>query len=599
MNSSDLRELVDKAERIGVIGSPSSTTEIKIDILGYAADKRLVGELALFSYLQDGSSHYALGQINEITMQNIFHENPAMRGLVRQRGPVEGISERQDTHQGEMIVSAVFTGKGDRYDSSILGTVPGTNTHISLANDEVLDGLLEKYKENIFYLGNVYGSTPKLPLWFKHFDTGEDGLGEAYHIGIFGKTGSGKSVLAKMILLAYARHKEMGLFVLDPEGQFAKGLHNASTDIPSMEQILSEQTLNHLGRDFEVFGLSQIRLETQELFGQLLSEIGFFSDLGIKYASYDEQATDEIIHFLKQNWKKYRLENLNDQAFYDVLDYLFNNIARIYARPDGQQRVRNLINGVRKQRDSSITKQKWDRIKPFFSGGGDKKSTSEVVTKALTQGDSRPLVIIDLSIKPPTVSIPEWEGKIKPLLIDSFISTLESEGRNAYKDDQSLNTLVVLDEAQRLAPRGKIENERKDRIKHRLIDAAQTTRKYGLGWMFISLSLSSLDRAIVESGVRTYFFGFGLGVGAEFRTLRDLVGGQGKSLDLYRRFRDPGSSFDISSREYSFMAHGPVSPLSATGAPLFFNAFTKPDDFLQVNDLTPDDEDTPDDDIPF
>jgi len=37
--------------------------------------------------------------------------------------------------------------------------------------------------------------------------SGREGAGEAYHIGIFGKTGSGKSVLAKMILVAYANTK--------------------------------------------------------------------------------------------------------------------------------------------------------------------------------------------------------------------------------------------------------------------------------------------------------------------------------------------------------------------------------------------------------
>jgi len=35
----------------------------------------------------------------------------------------------------------------------------------------------------LFYLGHVYGSKPKLPLWFKHFDSGQDGAGEAYHLG--------------------------------------------------------------------------------------------------------------------------------------------------------------------------------------------------------------------------------------------------------------------------------------------------------------------------------------------------------------------------------------------------------------------------------
>ena len=63
---------------------------------------------------------------------------------------------------------------------------------------------------------------PNCLLWFKHFDTGADGAGEAYHLGIFGKTGSGKSVLAKMIMLAYARYEKMGILVIDPQGEFSQ-----------------------------------------------------------------------------------------------------------------------------------------------------------------------------------------------------------------------------------------------------------------------------------------------------------------------------------------------------------------------------------------
>jgi len=88
--------------------------------------------------------------------------------------------------------------------------------------DEILDEILSPYREQLFYLGHVYGSLPKLPLWFKHFDQGPEGAGEAYHLGIFGKTGSGKSVLAKMILLAYARYPKMALLVIDPKESFQK-----------------------------------------------------------------------------------------------------------------------------------------------------------------------------------------------------------------------------------------------------------------------------------------------------------------------------------------------------------------------------------------
>jgi hypothetical protein len=85
--------------------------------------------------------------------------------------------------------------------------------------------------------------------------------------------------------------------------------------------------------------------------------------------------------------------------------------------------------------------------------------------------------------------------------------------------------------------------------------------------------------------LRIFFFSFGLGMGAEFRALSELVGGRGKALDLYQLVRDSPSSFDIATREYSFMTIGPVSPLSFAGTPLFFNAFNRPEQFLDANRL--------------
>src|SRR6266542_2169380 len=222
----NLDVLIDQTERIGVVGSPSSTSQLTLDILGTAVTRKLVGELAIFRFVQDSLSHYSLGQITEVKLRNIWHEDPTMRSLIRQRGRVDAVSERQDTHQGQMVISAVFRkGGAAGYEPSILGTVPSTGTTIHLVTDDVLDEILRPYKDQIFYLGHVYGSKPKLPLWFKHFDRGPDGAGEAYHIGIFGKTGSGKSVLAKMTLLAYARYPKMALLVIDPQGEFSKDMH--------------------------------------------------------------------------------------------------------------------------------------------------------------------------------------------------------------------------------------------------------------------------------------------------------------------------------------------------------------------------------------
>jgi len=108
--------------------------------------------------------------------------------------------------------------------------------------------------------------------------------------------------------------------------------------------------------------------------------------------------------------------------------------------------------------------------------------------------------------------------------------------------------------------------------------------RYGLGWLFISQTLFSLHPEILQQ-LRIFFFGFGLALGQEFQALRQLVGSSEAALNLYQLFRDPHSAFDVRGRQYSFMTTGPVSPLSFSGSPLFFNAFNSVSDFLAANGL--------------
>jgi len=153
--------------------------------------------------------------------------------------------------------------------------------------------------------------------------------------------------------------------------------------------------------------------------------------------------------------------------------------------------------------------------------------------------------------------------------------------------DRDLNTLIVIDEAHRLAPRDlPREDDAARGVRSALVDAVRTTRKYGLGWLFISQTLSSLHIDIIQQ-LRIFFFGFGLGLGQEFQSLRQLVGSAGTALDLYQSFRDPHSAIDPLGRQYSFMTIGPVSPLSFSGSPLFLNAFNTKEGFLDANRFTP------------
>jgi ABC-type dipeptide/oligopeptide/nickel transport system ATPase subunit len=586
---SKIKEVIDKLGKIGTIGSPSFTTELSIDILGAAVEKKLVGELALFDFKQDDKEHIALGQITDIKLRNSWLEDSTMRSLARQRGRVNPISGQQDIHLGEMSVSAVFSEENDNYEPSILGTVPPTGTYIRLANDELINTLLERHKNEIFYLGNVYGSKPLLPTWFKHFDYSSEsfpgGAGEAYHLGIFGKSGSGKSVLAKTAVLAYSRHKNMGVFILDLQGEFSKNLRQPVKQT-QMRNVLNQNTLKSVEREFKIYDLNNIILDTWDLFFTLLLQFNFFFELGFKNSTYQDLAAEHLRDFCRSE-DSIALTDLNSQALKLCIEYLKTDSNKIYDSKNGIARVSKEVSettvAIEKNENHRIINI-WNNVSQFFQKGQDKKSSWQIVSEVVDSKDNRPLTSIDLSIKPDHIRQYTWDEKIKPLIIDRFLTVINVVAEKSYKEDMSLNTLVVIDEAHRLAPRGKMDNEKKEKIRNRLIDSVRTTRKYGLGWLFISQTLSSLDKDIIDQ-LRINFFGFGLSMGSEFQALSDLAGGEKKSLKLYQSFRDPHSSFSEDSRQYSFMTIGPVSPLSFSGTPLFLTNFNSADDFLKSNNL--------------
>jgi hypothetical protein len=574
----NIEQLISTSERIGTIGSPSSTSELSLDLLGTAVTKKLVGELALFKFSQDGKPHYALGQITEVQLRNIWLEDPTMRSLARQRGQVNPVSGQQDTHLGNMTVSAVFSDEGNRFEPSILGTVPPTGTSIHLATDEILDKLLERYADEIFYLGHVYGSKPKLPLWFKHFGTGPHGAGEAYHIGIFGKTGSGKSVLAKMILLAYARYPQMAIFVIDPQGEFSKdarGELRAEGFPLNLSSVLSQ-----LNKEVIIRSVRDLVLDRWDLFSEIFYESPFFERLSIPKGENRRIASEILAERLQK--AHITLENLYQRTSFNCAWQILGDES-VQMQFYRTQQSRDRFNAVYQEANQDeFFNNYWRPITELFRR--DRREAIGVDNLIQQTFDldrtRRPVVVIDLSRE--MASGLFWNDTIQALVIKRLLDGLNYSAESAYRENRFLNTLVILDEAHRLAPREKIENEKQESVRISLLDAVRTTRKYGLGWMFISQTLSSLHREIIGQ-LRIFFFGFGLALGTEFMSLKEIVGGDPNALKLYQSFRDPHSAFDIASRQYAFMTVGPVSPLSIAGTPLFFTAFNTPKEFLQVN----------------
>lgn len=588
----DVEDFVSSSEKIGVLGSPSSTNSLLVDLLASAVDKKLVGELAFMAFNQNNARHYAMGQIAEVELHNTWLEESAMRSIARQRGAVNPISGTQDTHLAQMGISAVFCSKSEGYEPSILGTVPPTGTSIQVVTDELLDELLQFCKDELVYLGNVYGSTPKLPLWFRHFGDGPGGASEAYHLGVFGKTGSGKSVLAKMILLAYARHADMGIIVIDPQGEFsseARGVVKGAFRLNVRDLLLG------MGRQVVPISISDCILDRWDLFHEILSESPFFDKLTVSKGANRERACDVLEDELKK--KSIKLIQLYERASFEKAWEILSNSEiqeLIYYSGGPLKRFQKMVTDA----DVDSMYGIWHPIARLFTDEDrpQAKWINSLLSQALDiEGDSDKKSIVFIDISKEASRGVFWNENIQALMINRILDGLMRRASKKYEENKLLNTLVMFDEAHRYAPRGEEESKYKQRTRHLLRDAIRTTRKYGLGWMFISQTLASLDQHIIDQ-LRIYFFGYGLAVGSEFEKLRDIAGADKSSLKLYQSFQDPHSSFSAATRKYSFMTQGPVSPLSFSGAPLFFTAFNDPQQFESANNFTKEEGDTPDND---
>ncbi|MEX0614229.1 MAG: DUF87 domain-containing protein [Pirellulales bacterium] len=581
----------DRNQDVAVIGSPSSNTELTLDLLLEATEERMVGALTAFRASQNGTPIISVGQVVGIELRNRWHEDSVFRNLIKRTGEIPPITNRQDTRVADLVVGATFREGSDGYEPEVLGLVPPTGTRVFRVDQPLLDKLLSVYQSEIFYLGRAYANDVLYPMWFKHFGSGPGGAGEAYHLAIFGKTGSGKSVLAKNLLLAYARHKgdnQMGLLVIDPQGEFAREFSRGEQT--ARYSLDYKKVCQALEREVYCVQVPTIRLDRWNLFVDLMSRTQFFRRLSIRSTEWVRNAADVLAERLQQ--AKVTLVSLHERQSFDrALKLLADekSLKQVYSGKEGRERFSEMV------QDESVTsplyESAWLPVTKLFkdkdSSAKDRPTIEQIVERCLRSGD-RQIVILDLSGAGLTAQDRQtfWSEQVQALLIDRIADALIRKAEELF-GDKPLNALVVLDEAHRLAG-SEYMDEETDRasLRKKLIDGVRTTRKYGLGWMFVSQSMSSLHRSILDQ-CRILFFGFGLAMGDEFRRLKEFAGGDERSMQLYQSFRDPQSFPRRDLQEFPFMAVGPVSPLAFSGKPLFFTAFTDPDEFLRVNRMRP------------
>ncbi len=568
-----LQSLVSQASdsQLGVVGSPSNTTEITIDILEKQEESKILGQL-VYTIIPQGNTYLAvLGQISKIETKNRWHEDMTFRGIIKRRGNLPHLSGRADVRTATISVQAAFEVDSNDPDrnvvESILAVSPSTGVGVYRVSDEVLDELLLKHKKEIVYIGRAYSTDVRMPLWLKHFGSGQGGAGEAYQIGVFGKTGSGKSGLAAYLLLGYARHKQMGILFIDPQGQFSAG-----RDLP----FNLHEKLKLIGRTVYTYNLNTgVYLPNDTpLFVKLLKKARFYHQIGVNHPKNEEYAEEELQKAIRQELerRKTKLNSPGADFFKSVLSHLANEevVKNIYSTTDTMKRVMGKLKNflATESELSELENVFWKPVIDLFakSDSRDNKRTSlEYIINQVTRPDETdyPIIFLDIS--------GSGDDETKALIIKKITQALYQDGETAFKGGKKLNCLIALDEAHRFAGRTKSEDDsEKSSLSTTFVNSVRETRKYGLGFMFITQTIASLQSEILNQ-LRIKFFGHGLNMGQELAKLKEEIGGDSQAMSLYTSFTDPASS---TKRQFPFMVTGPASPLSFTGAPLFFQTFT-------------------------
>lgn len=165
---------------------------------------------------------------------------------------------------------------------------------------------------------------------------------------------------------------------------------------------------------------------------------------------------------------------------------------------------------------------------------------------------------------------------IKATILKIVFAALKEASEEAFSQGGgNLNTQIVFDEAWRYAPESSDSEVIMD-LSKTLEGFALDTRKFGIGWTYILQSPADLRNGIWKQ-LKFVYSGYGL-VGADLKKLGDLMDDTQNQLKTYKQFVAP----DLTN-EYPFMITGSISPLITAQIPLFINAYTSPEEFLEDN----------------
>ena len=561
-------------EPLGVVGSPSSSFEAIIDIKEVSETSKLLGELVCFQVPEGENQVLVLGQITEIETRNRWHEEPSFKGIIKRHGKLPNLSGVADNRIAKINIQSSFILSDSHVEAHKLANSPSTGTPVKKVSNEIMKELMKQY-EGLVCLGTAYDTNVKVPFWLKHFGSPDDGGGgDAYHIGVFGQTGSGKTTTAANMILGYARNKEsMSILILDPKEQFYednKVLPGGAKFKAAIEQI----------------GMQYKRYKVPEDIA-LPNDAKLFSDLLLNYGFVRRAfrlPTPEKRMLMAESIQDYIMGKMKNPSFVignqnstDLLDGMLKRfeekdkyLKNVYISSSHLSRLKERIATMREDGIDHEVEKIWTDVCDLFKQS-EKQELAQVVESVVSKPNN--LVVLNIAGR----HAENGMESLQTLFVKMIEDAVKKRGEELYVQGTQANCLVVLDEAHRyISSTYGYDQELKD-LTTSIIDAVRTTRKYGIGYMFITQTIESLHEEIRRQ-IRIFAFGYGLTSGSEFRKIQDIIN-DNTGAKFYRSFIDPSSN-----NKFPFMFYGPISPLSFTGAPLFLEMSEQIEDYPELDE---------------
>ena len=529
---------IEEAPKVALVGSPSTNFEVTLNLNTLGRSTPLVGTmLALVNPLGDGFE-LAIGTVTEVTTTNKWMEEDSFRGVasIAEDDDITFSGDSGDLRNAKIRLQAAWRKANPDSEwipsGPSLRMSPATGQAVRLLDGTII-GELTKAVEDKHYIGNL-GGTEALPLPLSIPDF--SGPAGAIHLGIYGQSGSGKSQMTAYLLAGQMRHSNMGMIIVDPQGQWAAEEGMAF----SLQGFAAE-----LGKDVRVVRISEhLQLSRDaNLFTTLLGKTRFLKEVTKMSEDTQTLVLDEMAKIIKdvEDWHTEDSKTLMLNIFTTLINPSAKYMSRIYADESRQDRLREaIIEIVESEKRAKEVLRLFSPIHNLFQptnpmGGARHSLWAEISSVFERDGLSpAPLLILDMSSKAPPGMNDELamatadayevleNDSVKAAILRNLFATLKRASEAKFRDGVNLNTMVILDEAWRYAPSPQQTDDPEIvELTRELAGYARDTRKFGIGWLYISQSTRSVNLNIWDQ-MSIRVFGFGLS-GIDLDKIAEIV----------------------------------------------------------------------------